>query len=197
MENALRELVSKHPKGEFEGIYISSPLRPTRPNVLDPNAIGIYFAGGSYNPAYPLRTEEMQEKTKWLDLKLAKFDDRSNCKEVTVDFLIDLLEKCIPDPRHGVELWDLKTIRSALDELKSIKGNKAYLVVRRGRNLMAVRRETQGILDSGEDKLAPKDAPTLFIYRQNEIPGKREIAVWWPQIRFPEGNYALAFSFNR
>jgi len=45
--------------------------------------------------------------------------------------------------------------------------------------------------------LAPKDAPTLFLYRQNPN-DKGEVAVWWPQLRFPEGNrnYVLSFSIN-
>lgn len=197
MENALRELVEKYPKGKFEGIYISSPLRATRPNVLDPNSIGMYVAGRSYNPAYPLRTEKMQKNTDWLNSKLSSFGDKTTAEEVTVDFLIELLEKCVPDPKHGIELWDLKTIKTALEKLRYLKGDKAYLVVRRGRDLKERRNETQGILSGGEEALAPKDAPALFIYRQNEIPGRGEIAVWWPQLRFPEGNYVLAFSFNR
>jgi hypothetical protein len=197
MENALRELVEKYPKGKFEGIYISAPLRATRPNVLDPNSIGMYVAGRSYNPAYPLRTDKMQKNTEWLDSKLSGIGDQSSAKEVTVDFLIELLEKCTPDPKYGIELWDMKTIKTALEKLKSLKGNKAYLVVKRGRDLKERRNETQGILSGGEEALAQKDAPALFIYRQNEIPGRREIAVWWPQLRFPEGNYVLAFSFNR
>jgi hypothetical protein len=40
----------------------------------------------------------------------------------------------------------------------------------------------------------PKDAPALFIYKLK--PGTKGIAAWWPLIRFPEGNYALAFSFE-
>jgi hypothetical protein len=197
MEDALRELVSKYPKGKFEGIYISSPLRATRPNVLDPNSIGMYVAGGNYNPSYPLRSESARKNTEWIDSKLTDFDDKAKGRKTTIDFLIELLGKCAPDPKCDIELWDQKTLTAALEKLKSLRENKAYLVIRRGRNLMAVRRETQGILDSGEDKLAPKDAPTLFMYRQNEIPAKKEIAVWWPQLRFPEGNYVMAFSFNR
>ena len=197
MESALRELVLKYPKGKFEGIYISSPLRATRPNVLDPNAIGMYVAGRSYNPAYPLRTEKTRESTVWLDSRLADFDDRSDGREVTIDFLVELLEKCLPDPEHEIEMWDLKTIKAALEKLKSLRGDKAYLVVRRNRDLKEPRGETQGILSGGEESLAPKDAPALFIYRQNEIPAKGDVAVWWPQLRFPEGNYAMAFSFNR
>lgn len=195
MEDALRNLVMKYPDGKFEGLYISDPLRATRTNVLDPNSIGIYVAGGSYNPVYPLRTSAVKKNTEWLDTQLAKFDDQGIGVEVTVDFIIQLLEQCIPDPQYGAELWNLKTLKVALEKLKSIRSNKAYLVVRRNRDLNQPRRETQGILSGGEDALAPKDSPTLFIYRQNSN-ARGESEVWWPQLRFPEGNYVLAFSFD-
>lgn len=196
MENALRDLVQKYPEGKFEGLYISSPLQATRRSVLDPNSIGFYVAGRSYNPAYPLRTREMQRNTEWLDSRLAAFDGKSGGVVTTIDFLIELLDKCEPDPQYGIDVWNKKTIKAALEKIKTVQNsNAAYLVVRRDRKLKTQRRETQGILDSGEDMLAPKNAPALFIYRQ-EAHGN-EIEIWWPQLRFPEGNYVLAFSFNR
>src|SRR3989344_1207627 len=72
MEKALRELVSKYPAGKFEGIYIASPVNPTRRNVLDPNSIGVYVAGGYCNALYPLRTNEVTASTEWLDDQLAQ-----------------------------------------------------------------------------------------------------------------------------
>jgi hypothetical protein len=36
--------------------------RPTRRNVLDPNSLGFYVAGGSYNLIYPLRTVAAKKK---------------------------------------------------------------------------------------------------------------------------------------
>lgn len=196
MESALRELVLRYPTGNFEGIYISAPMQATRKNVLDPNSIGMYVAGRSYNPTYPLRTEEMLKNTEWLDAKLARYDGVSAGQETTVDFLIDLLDRCEPDPSYGAELWNKKTIKTALETIKAIQhSNKAYIVIRRGRRAQEPRRETRGILTGGESNLAAEDAPTLFIYRQ-EATGS-EVAVWWPQLRFPEGNYVLAFSLNR
>lgn len=196
MENALRELVQKYPEGKFEGLYISAPLQATRRNVLDPNSIGFYVAGRSYNPAYPLRTNEMKRNTDWIDSRLAAYDGKSGGAVTTIDFLIDLLDKCEPDPQYGIDVWNKKTIKTALEKIRTVQNsNRAYLVVRRDRKLKTQRRETQGILDSGEDTLAPKDAPTLFLYRQDKH--DREIDIWWPQLRFPEGNYVLAFSFNR
>lgn len=196
MESALRDLVQKHPQGKFEGLYISSPLQATRRNVLDPNAIGYYVAGRMYNPAYPLRTPDVAKHTTSLDTKLEKFKDSLIGHAVTVDFVIDLLRECPPDPQKGIELWEPKTVITALEKLKTISSrNDAWLIIQRGRNLRQPRRETQGIHDSGEDKHVAKDIPTLFMFRQEAHGG--EVDVWWPQLRFPDGSYVLAFSFAR
>ena len=76
-----------------------------------------------------------------------------------------------------------------------MKGDKAYLLVRRGRNLAQPRRETQGILTGGEEALVPRDAPALFFFRQ-EATADGQAEAWWPQLRFADGNYVLAFSFD-
>jgi hypothetical protein len=197
MENALRDLVQKYPEGKFEILYISSPLKATRSNVLDPNSIVAYVAGESINPRYPLRTPEITEYTSWIDERLKHIGDKENGKEITVDEIMELLKRCPHDHEEGGELWDLKTIGTALDTIKQLLGEKAYLVVRRKREAEARRGERKGIISGGEESLAPKDAPTLFLYRQE--PTKRgEVAAWWPQLRFPEGsrNYVLSFSIN-
>ena len=41
---------------------------------------------------------------------------------------MELLTHCHPDPDEGGELWDLKTIGTALETIKQLLGNKAYLV---------------------------------------------------------------------
>lgn len=111
--------------------------------------------------------------------------------------LMELLKRCPRDPKLGGELWDMTTIGTAMDMIKKLMGPKAYLVVRRKREAEARRGERKGILSGGEESLALKDAPTLFMYRQ-EPTSKGDVAVWWPQLRFPEGarNYVLSFSIN-
>lgn len=195
METALRDLLKKFPDGSFEGIYVSNPLQATRRNVLDPTSLGLYVAGGSYNPPYPLRTADIKKNTKWIDAELAGVSDSSGPQLVSLDRVIALLEKCEPDPEEDPQLWNLKALKAAVQTLKTVrKSDQAYLVVRRNRNLQQPRRETQGILAGGEDNLAPRDKPTLFLFRQNA--NGDEEAVWWPQLRFPDGNYVLAFSFD-
>lgn len=195
MESALRELIEKYPEGNFEGLYISDPLKAARSNVFDPNSIGLYVGGKSYNMIYPLRTPATKSKTKLIDDKLVDIGDSEKAKTKDIDFIKTLIENCIPNPSYPNEMWDVKTIKIALEKLKTIKGDKAYVVVRRNRNLTQPRLETQGILSGGEINLAPPDAPTLFMYKQNA--NGEETEIWWPQLTFPDGNYVLAFSFDR
>jgi hypothetical protein len=196
MEKSLRDLVKKYQDGCFEGLYISGQWAPTRSNILDPNTIGYYVEGSSYNPRHPLRTVESKKATQWLDGQLSNVKDAPPSKTITVQRLLELIEKIEIDPNYGAQLWDIKAIRTALDVLADKnKSEKAYLVVRRDRDLKAIRTERHGIIQSSEATLAPTDAPTLFMYRSNaNTDGEAE--VWWPQLRFPDGNYVLAFSFD-
>lgn len=195
MEVSLRDLLQRNPDGCFEGIYISGQWQPTRRNVLDPTSLGVYVAGGSINPNYPLRDESSKKNTAWLDNQLTAIGDDESAQIVTIDRIVELMEKCKHDPAHGTQLWNLASIKAALEILKQRSGDKAYLVVRRGRNLTQPRRETRGILEGGEGAVADRDAPALFMLRQDPT-AKGEPAVWWPQLRFPDGNYVLTFSFD-
>lgn len=195
MENALRGLVSGHPEGHFEGIFISPPLQATRSNVLDPNSIGVYVAGGYCNPAYPLRSPAMNTNTQWIDDRVQTYSDHTDYYETNIGFILEILDKCFHDPQFGAELWDKKTIRAALEKTGLLFGERAYIRIRRDRALEQDRRETQGFLSGGEDLLVPRDETTLFLYRLRE--SNKGIAVWWPLIRFRAGNFVLAFSFNR
>jgi hypothetical protein len=194
MESGLRDLLAKYPDGKFEGIFVSSPLEGTRRNVLDPNSLGYYVAGQGPNPSYPLRTAEVRPNTEWIDDKLRDVPDEV-AHEVTVDDVYAIIEHCKPDPRQEIKLWDLRALKGSLETIKTLFGNHAYIVVKRGLRAAAPRRETQGIISGkGEEDLAPKAVLTLYLHREEAT--KAEEAVWWPQVRFPEGNYVLAFSFD-
>jgi hypothetical protein len=197
MESALRDHLQRHAKGVAVGLYISGPLRATRSNVLDPETLGVFVAGHSYNPAYPLRTAAVREHTDTLDRLLAPFDGDS-ATTVSPELLVEIVGHCLPDRRHGTGVWHPPTVQEAIRTLArpELCGDSAYIVVRRNRALNEPRRETQGILSGGEESLAPRKSPTLFIYRQNAN-ARGELEVWWPQIRFPDGSYWLTFSFKQ
>lgn len=202
MESSLRSLLESFPDGVFEGIYISGAWDATRRNVTDPSLIDYYQAGGSVNPRYPLRDQKSVADTKWLDAKLHSVNDAPPPQSITTAEAIELLEHINVEPSQLPQLWDMKAIKTALHVLKTKKlsggqlafGDKVYLVVKRGRDLKTARSEREGIISGGEEKLAPTDAPTLFMYRMNQ--NGTELEVWWPQLRFPSGSYILAFSFD-
>lgn len=194
MEKSLRDLLKN--RETFEGLYISGDWAATRSNVLDPNTIGYYVEGSSYNPRKPLRSSAAKKTTEWINNELLKVKDAPPYTTVTIKRVIELIDKIQLDPDEGARLWDLKAIRSALDVLQTrSKNDNAYLVVKRNRDLKAIRTERNGIIQSAEAVLAPTNAPTLFMYRANAT-ADGEAEVWWPQLRFPDGNYVLAFSFD-
>lgn len=202
MESSLRELLGKFPNGVFEGLYISGNWAPTRSNVTDPNLMGHYAGGSSVNPRYPDRSSKSVPDTQWLDTKLAAVKDAPPHKQITTAEAVELLKHINVAATFNPQLWDMQAIETTLQVLKdkknaqgkSVYGDKVYLVVKRGRNLTKARSEREGVISGGEENLAPKDAPTLFLYRMDK--NGQEHEVWWPQLRFPDGNYIMAFSFD-
>jgi hypothetical protein len=205
MESSLRNLLENVPDGAFEGLYMKGSWDATRKNVTDPTLVESFPQNSSVNPRYPLRTAKSAEDTARLDIALAGVpdtDDSTPYTTVTVEKALTMLDHVQVDQPSSPSLWDMRIIRSALEILKTKKdrddnlvyGDKVHLVVKRGRDLKKARSERAGIISDDEGKLAPKDAPTLFLYRMNK--NGKELEVWWPQLRFPKGNYILAFSFD-
>ena len=199
METSLRDLLKQFPDGCFEGLYISPTWSATRGNVLDPNSLGIYSAGSSYNPEAPLKKPSVKSSTAWFDNEFVGYKDAPPHYTVTIDRIIDLMKRVELDSASKPQYWNVGAITTALKILeKKAQSSLAYLVVKRQRNLVGTRGERKGIISAGsggdENALAPKDAPALFFYRQNA--NQTEEEVWWPQIRFPSGNYIIAFSFD-
>lgn len=191
MDDALRHLIDTQPGGRFEGLFLRGRVAATRANVV-PDAVGMYVAGRSINPRYPLR-KGVSAQTRAIDKLLGKHAG-SAPPVATIKHaeLLDLLKNIKIDPTDGAYLWNLDAIVAALTQLEKIFGSdEAYLVVRRDRDLQQSRAETQGFLSGGEDALAPKDRVTLFMYRLKKSGAKEE--AWWAQLRFPGGNYAFAF----
>jgi len=192
MERSLRQLIAEKPDEEFRGIYLTSGLKATRGNVLVPGAVGVYTGGGSYTPAQIVRDATGTMNTQHIDRALAAVPDKGYVR-LPISEMQRLILLTMPDPTLSERVWNAGAISESLRQCAEIMGqNSGYVYVDRGRDLREARRETAGVLSGGEAGSVPSDQPTLFMLRTKAY-GSNE-AAWWPQIRFPSGRYALAFS---
>lgn len=192
MESGLRELIEHSPSEEFRGVYVESSLRPTRANVLAPGAIGSYAGGSIYNPAQVVRDLSASTSTEAINELLSKVPNQ-NYMEVPISLIREVVELTLPDQAESERVWNPTAMAESISQFSILRNEKTgYIYVDRGRGLKKSRRETQGILDGGEARRTPNDKLTLFVLRTRKH-GKSNPA-WWPQIRFPRGKYAFAFS---
>jgi hypothetical protein len=192
MERSLRELIAQRPAEEFRGIYLESGLSATRKNILAPGSIGVYSAGSIYNPAQVMRDETAKTSTEKIDKILASFKDKEY-KEVSVKEMQALIDLTVPDQRESELVWSPTAVSESLAQFAKLKEQATgYVFVDRERDLRENRSETQGILSGGETGKVPRDKITIFLLRTKARRGNN--AAWWPQIRFPDGTYAFAFS---
>ncbi len=192
MERSLRELIARRPTEEFRGVYVESGVSATRKNVLAPGTIGVYSAGSIYNPAQVMRDESVKPSTLKIDHLVEDLHDQQY-SEVSIDVLRAIIALTRPDQSKSERVWDPVAVGESLAQFAKIhKENKGYLYVARDRGMEKDRRETQGILDGGEAGRVPNDKITLFLLRTKADRGRN--ASWWPQIRFPDGRYAFAFT---
>jgi hypothetical protein len=192
MERGLRELIERNPTEEFRGVYVESGLSPTRKNILAPGAIGVYSGGSVYNPAQVLRDDSVKVSTSKIDKMLNTIKVKEHV-EMPVEEMKALIDLTMPDQGESERVWDPVAVGESLLQFAKLHRQKTgYVYVDRDRGLKRSRHETQGILTGGEAGTVPDDKITLFMLR-TEADG-RENAAWWPQIRFPDGRYAFAFS---
>ncbi|PFH09728.1 Z1 domain-containing protein [Collimonas sp. PA-H2] len=192
MEQGLRELIATNPTEEFRGIYLEGGLNPTRKNVLVPGSIGVYTGGGNYNPSQITRDSSVQIQTSKLDMLLDHIGDKQYV-QMPITEIQALIEHIVPDTSESERVWDTVAIAASMGQYAKLSGtNVGYVYVDRDRELQERRRETQGILSGGEVGAVPDQKLTLFLLRTKLKNGQQ--AAWWPQLRFPVGRYAFAFS---
>lgn len=192
MERGLRELIARQPTEQFRGVYVESGLSPTRRNVLAPGSIGVYSGGSNYNPAQILRNDGVKATTDKIDKKLSHIKSKCYAEMSLVD-MQTLIQWTMPDPTESEHVWNPIAISESLAQFAKLYGHKTgYVWVDRDRDLAATRRETAGILAGGEFTKVPSDKIALYILRTKG--NKKNHEAWWPQIRFPDGPYAFAFS---
>jgi hypothetical protein len=192
MERGLRELIARQPTEAFRGVYLESGLSPTRKNILAPGSIGVYTASSNYNPAQIVRDESVKYFTERIDIRLKGVGNKAFI-EITIEEINEIIALTMPDQSQSEHVWDSIAVEESLTQYTKLRAQRTgYVYVDRERELEATRRETQGILTGGEVTKVPGDKITLFLLRTTSERGK--FAAWWPQIRFPDGNYAFAFA---
>lgn len=192
MERSLRDLVSDQTAEEFRGIYVEGNLQPTRKNVLVPGAVGVYTAGGTYNPAQVSRDIGNLADVAEIDAMLKPIAD-GEYLELPIETIKRLIGLTHPDPEAAELVWDGFAIAESLGQCAKLRSQTTgFVYVDRDRDLVGRRRETQGILTGGEARLVPDIKATMFMLRTAEKEGRN--AAWWPQVRFPAGRYAFAFA---
>jgi Z1 domain len=190
MERGLRDSIAKHAGEDFRGMLVESGLSPTRKNILAPGSIGMYSGGSNYNPSQVLRDETVKPFTDLIDKKLSDVPDKG-VVELPIEEVQKLLSWAKPDPTQSEHVWNSVAITESLGQFAKLQNQRtAFVYVDRDRGLEESRRETQGILSGdGEYRSVPLNKIGLFLLRTRA--GKGKNASWWPQIRFPDGNYAL------
>ncbi len=192
MERGLRDLIARKPGEEFRGVYVESGLSPTRKNILAPGSIGVYSGGSNYNPAQILRDETVRTSTEKIDKKLAHVASKGYA-EVSIEDMQALIRLTMPDEKQAERVWNPVAVAESLAQFAKLHGHTSgYVWVDRDRELDATRRETAGVLAGGEFANVPGDKIALYILRTKA--NRQKNAAWWPQIRFPDGQYAFAFA---
>jgi hypothetical protein len=192
METGLRDLIARNPTEEFRGVYVESGLSPTRKNILAPGSIGVYSGGSNYNPAQMLRDGTVKTSTDKIDNKLANIVSKG-FMEMPIEDMQELIRLTMPDQTQSEHVWNPVAVAESLAQFAKHHGHATgYVWVDRDRDLEATRRETAGVLSSGEFTKVPPDKIALYILRTKA--NRHKNAAWWPQIRFPDGRYAFAFA---
>ena len=192
MEQGLRELISTSPTEGFRGIYVETGLKPTRKSVLVPGAIGAYLGGHSYNPAQILRDSTTVGATKKLDDQFIAVKNKTYV-ELPIKDILAILHLIKPDEKEAEQIWNVGAMIASIEQYANIHNQTTGQVyIDRERGLKERRHETQGILTGGELANVPAGLVTLFLLRTTAH--TKSNSAWWPQLRFPKGQYAFAFA---
>jgi len=165
-------------KSNLEDIKIFYPtgLRPTRKNVLDKKALGIYSGGVNYFPFTPLNVDILK-----IDDMLAPFQDE--VYSVNLKLFIRILElvTCDSDDWDATDFMGF--VNTFIVENSLAQGR---LIVRRNRDIA----KGTGTLLSPNDRNLGEQYPdeiVLTMYKVTGNKGWNGEQLWIPNIKLPEG----------
>ena len=155
-------------------IFYPTGLKPTRKNVLDKKAVGVYSGGVNYFPFYPVNKD-----INALDEILSAFENDTYSVSLKLfTRILDLLDSETED-------WNAKVfkgfINSMLAENPSAQGK---LIVRRNRDIA---KGTGTLLSPNDRKLGDgyEEEVVLTIYKVTGNKGWNGEQLWIPNIKLP------------
>lgn len=160
-------------------VFYPTGLKPTRKNVLDKKAVGIYSGGVNYFPFYPVNKD-----TAAIDTMLENFED--DIYTVSLKMVVKLLEKM---DSGSVEDWNVKAFIGFVNTLLAANpAAQSKLIVRRNRDIG----KGTGTLLSPTDRKLGDDYIEEVVLTVYKITGNRDKGwdgqeIWIPNIKLPDG----------
>lgn len=193
-EMALRELlVVQDPQSPIP-VHIIGGLRPTRANVLNPNAIGGIRSGEQVYPRVPAyELDTMGNSRERIEQRIHEIAQVSNWRDAMDQFIdcsVEDMVKLVETVRTGdpgAGDWDPDALGNVLRSIASQYGGRGYLFVR----TFTTPRRKQPILSTGaiggedQDRARAQNRPVLFMLWHD---GSRPFAgepFWYPTLVFP------------
>lgn len=157
-------------------IFYPTGLKPTRKNVLDKKAVGIYSGGVNYFPFYPLNKDIIA-----IDTLLQPFKDE--VYSVSLKLIIKIMELLDSE----VDDWNVKAFIGFINTLLlSDSAPQGKLIVRRNRDIG----KGTGTLLSPTDRKLGDEYPDDLVLTMYKITGNKDKGwdgsqIWIPNIKFP------------
>lgn len=157
-------------------IFYPTGLKPTRKNVLDKKAVGIYSGGVNYFPFYPINKDVTA-----IDTLLQPFDD--DVYSVSLKLLIRIMEELDSE----VEDWNVKAFIGFINTLLATDPiAQGKLIVRRNRDIG----KGTGTLLSPTDRRLGDNYPDNLVLTMYKITGNKDkgwdgTQIWIPNIKLP------------
>lgn len=174
--NSIIRQIENQSNGNEIKIFYPSGLKPTRKNVLDKKAIGVYSGGANYFPFYPL-----DKDISAIDTLLSAFED--DVYTVSLKLIVKLLENVDSE----TDDWNAKVFIGFVNTLLAANpAEQGKLIVRRNRD---IGKGTGTLLSQTDRQIGDKyvDEAVLTMYKitGNTEKGWDGTKIWIPNIKLP------------
>ncbi|MFN0251525.1 MAG: Z1 domain-containing protein [Kofleriaceae bacterium] len=190
-EESLRALLADQAQIGSVPVQVVGSLRPTRTNVLDPNALGGIRAGQQVYPSMPAFTvEQIGTSGARIDalLEMALGEPWSARLDQYVDVPLDAMIELVRTVRSGdpdATDWEPEILTSVLRSIAGRYGNRGRIVTKEFRRTKYPL--VSGALSGPEQQRARvAGAPVLFLFRETgDHDPWANVPFWYPTLVFP------------